>query len=76
MENLCYEERLRDLRFFFSLEKRRLWDMLIAMQYLKEVQESWRGNYLQDLGVTGQGSGFTLTQRVGLDGVLGRNSLL
>lgn len=43
MENLCYEERLRELGFF-SLGKRWLWDILIAaVQYLKELQENCRG---------------------------------
>ena len=37
LENLFYEDSLRELSVF-SLEKRRLWeDLVVAFQYLKEA---------------------------------------
>jgi len=44
VEHLTYEERMRDL-VFISLEKRRLWeDLIAAFQYLKEAFKKDRDN--------------------------------
>lgn len=53
MEQLSYEERLREVGSF-SLEKRNLWDYLIvAFQYLKGKRKTEKG-FLQGHAVTGQ----------------------
>ena len=55
LEQLCYEERLRELKLF-SLEKRRLWGNLIAaFQYLKGLIRKMRTDFLVGPVAIGQG---------------------
>jgi len=54
LEQLSYEERLRELGLF-SLEKRRLLgDLIVAFQYLKRPTEQLESDFLQGHGVIGQ----------------------
>lgn len=50
-EQLSYRDRLKDLeRDKETLEKRRFCGyLLLAFQYLKGLQEIWRGTFLQDM---------------------------
>ena len=55
MEHVFYEDRLRELRLL-SLEKRRLWeDLIAAFQYLKEAYKKDRDKLFRGLVVIGQG---------------------
>ena len=64
LEDLSYEEKLRELGLF-SLEKRRLWgDLIVAFQYLKGAYKQ-EGEWLFTRvdGDRIMGNGFQLRQR-------------
>jgi len=63
LENLCYEERLRELGLF-SLEKRRLWGhLIVAFQYLKGAyKKAGEGLLTRACDDSTRGNGFKLNE--------------
>jgi len=68
LEHLSYEERLRELGFLFSLEKRRLQgDLIAAFQYLKGPAGRLERDFSQGCVVIGQGGMAVNQERADLD---------
>ncbi|PKU48457.1 hypothetical protein llap_1198 [Limosa lapponica baueri] len=68
LENLSYEDRLRELGLF-RLEKRRLWeDLIMTFQYLKGAyRREWEGLFIRECSDRTGGNGFKLKEgRFGL----------
>lgn len=62
LENLSYEERLRELDFF-SWEKRRLWgDPIMALHYLKVAYKQSEADFLQSDSDSTNRKGFKLKE--------------
>ena len=76
LKHLPYEDRLRELGLF-SLVKRRLqWDLITTFQYLKGAYRKAGEGLLIRAGSDRTREMALNWQRVGLDQILGRNSLL
>jgi len=76
LKHLPYEDRLRELGLF-SLVKRRLqWDLIMTFQYLKGAYRKAGEGLLIRAGSDRTREMALNWQRVGLDQILGRNSLL